>query len=383
MPTSPGHLSSLLERHRILVCLGSGGVGKTTTAAAIALEAAMAGKRVLCLTVDPARRLATSLGMTGIRGRAQPVSPEHFQRQGLECKGELWAMMLDPKTTFDTLVTRHASSAASQERILANPFYRYISTSLSGTQEYMAMEQLYMLREDPRWDLLVLDTPPTANALDFLEAPQRLVQAVDSPAIRWLLQWVEGQGRTFDLLGRGANLLLKGIARFTGGAFLMQVADFVAGMNELFGGFRQRAERVGAILRSDEVAFCLVSSPSPQSTGEALFLSRRLAQMGMRSSALVVNGVHPLAEGAPRNRSELQELSSRLPAPLQHSESLDRLQGVYEEEFSRARGESKGLRELRTQLPSSLVYAEVPAFAHDVHDLASLHRVGRALIVPA
>ena len=181
------NLAEVLQGHRVVVCVGSGGVGKTTTAAALALRAAVDGRRVLCLTIDPARRLATSLGLDEMTTEERVVPMALFEAQGLKPKGELSAMMLDTKRTFDELVERYASSPEARDRILNNEIYRYVSSSLAGTQEYMAMEKLHAVRQNDRWDLIVLDTPPTTNALDFLDAPERLVAMIDSPAMRWFV----------------------------------------------------------------------------------------------------------------------------------------------------------------------------------------------------
>src|SRR5690348_5992562 len=225
-------LADVLKRHRVVVCLGSGGVGKTTTSAALALRAALDGKRALCLTIDPARRLANSLGLKELRGQEQTIDPALFAAQGLTCRGSLSAMMLDMKRTFDELVERYAGSPEQRERILENRIHQYVSTSLAGTQEYMAMEKLHAVHQDPRFDAIVLDTPPTTNALDFLDAPQKLVGAIDSPVMRW---FVEQLGGGAGLLGRGAAFVLRGLSRFTGAEFLQLVGQFVTDINQLFG----------------------------------------------------------------------------------------------------------------------------------------------------
>jgi len=198
----------------------------------------MEGRRALCLTIDPAKRLANSLGLSELRDEAQRIDPALFAAQGLRCRGSLTAMMLDMKRTFDELVERHASSPAQRERIYQNRIYQYVSTSLAGTQEYMAMEKLHAMRRDPRFDFIVLDTPPTTNALDFLDAPQKLVGAIDSPVMRWFVQQLQ---ESAGLLGRGAALVLRGLARFTGAEFLQVIGQFLTDINALFGGFRQRA----------------------------------------------------------------------------------------------------------------------------------------------
>src|SRR5688572_7500140 len=201
-------LREVVAEHRVVVCVGSGGVGKTTTSAALALFAAMNGKRVLCLTIDPAKRLANSMGLSAMTTEEQLVSPALFEAAGLSSRGSLSAMMLDTKRTFDDLVTRYASSPERARRIFENRLYQYISTSLAGTQEYMAMEKLHDVRKSSKYDLIVLDTPPTGNALDFLDAPERLVGAIDSPAMRWFIEAFSGAGKFgLGLLGRGAGMV--------------------------------------------------------------------------------------------------------------------------------------------------------------------------------
>src|SRR6185295_19020696 len=188
-------LRTLLETRRVILCVGCGGVGKTTTAAALGLAAAMSGKRTLCLTIDPARRLAESMGLWRMTTEEQGVDPERLREAGVKITGSLTVMMLDTKSTFDDLIARYASSPLVRDRILENKLYRYISTSLAGTQEYMAMEKLYAIKQDPRWDLIVVDTPPTSNALDFLDAPDRMIDALDSAVLRWLVSALHSSGK--------------------------------------------------------------------------------------------------------------------------------------------------------------------------------------------
>ncbi|MGH7435970.1 MAG: ArsA family ATPase, partial [Polyangiaceae bacterium] len=232
-------LAELVMSRRVLIAVGAGGVGKTTTAAALGVAAACRGRRVLCLTIDPAKRLAESLGLERVSSEEQTVGPELFARAGIPFTGSLTAMMLDTKRTFDDLVVRYASTPERAHKLLSNKLYRYVSTSLAGTQEYMAMEKLVSVQRDPRFDLVILDTPPTANALDFLDAPVRLIEALDSSTMRWFLQAFESTGKlSLNLLARSAGLVLRGLGRITGGGFLEDMASFIADLNDLFGGFR-------------------------------------------------------------------------------------------------------------------------------------------------
>lgn len=375
-------LRHVVDTHRVVVTVGSGGVGKTTSAAAISVYAAMQGKRVLCLTIDPARRLANSLGLAEMTTSEQEVPKALFEAQGLPMKGSLFAMMLDTKRTFDALVSQQASSTEARDRILNNEIYKYVSGSLAGTQEYMAMEKLFQVRQDPQWDLIVLDTPPTQNALDFLDAPERMIGAIDSPATRWFTQAFKGAsgGGAFSFVGKGANLVFKGLAKFTGAEFLEGVAEFIAGLNELFGGFKERAHAVEQALRSPDVAFVVVTSPSPMAVREARYFSDRLKEAGMRRDAVVVNQVHPLyADVAPDSSELAQTLASHLPATMDASATAERLRRSLAEEQLRGLADRREADSLRKHVGSDVVFVEVPAFEADVHDLLALARVATYL----
>jgi anion-transporting ArsA/GET3 family ATPase len=371
-------LADLLRTHRVVVCLGSGGVGKTTTSAALALRAAMEGRRALCLTIDPAKRLASSLGLSELRGEEQLIDPALFAAQGLSCRGSLSAMMLDMKRTFDELVERYAASPEQRDQILRNRIYQYVSTSLAGTQEYMAMEKLHAVHKDPRFDCIVLDTPPTTNALDFLDAPQKLVGAIDSPVMRWFVEQLGGSG-SLGLLGKGAALVLRGLARFTGAQFLQLVGEFVTGINDLFGGFRERAKAVYDDLRGADVAFLIVTSPSPQAVAEAVFFSRKLGEYGVRPRGVVVNRVHRERPGPVHDAAAL---GPKLPASSDAPRLVRAMQRALTDHNALAARDQEGIRRLREHIGSDMSYTEVPALQHDVHDLAALAEVGTHLLGP-
>lgn len=366
-------IEEALRAHRVVVCLGSGGVGKTTTSAALAVHAAMGGRRVLCLTIDPARRLANSLGLDALHHEPQRIEPALFERHGLRCQGELSAMMLDMKHTFDRIVARHASSPEQRERIYRNRLYQYVSTSLAGTREYMAMEKLYEVRTDPRFDLIVLDTPPTTNALDFLDAPRKLVGAIDSPVTRWFVEQLERR-KGIDLVSRGAAFVLRGLARFTGAAFLEHIGEFVIDLNELFGGFRERARAVYDGLRRPDVAFLIVTSPAPLSVAEAVFFSERLGAYDIHPQGIIVNRVYPsIAPRASRMGTAWRPTSISVDLTARMAQAaLD----------ARALGERdrEGVRRLREHVRGATAYAEVPAFDRDVHDLGALAALSAYLV---
>jgi anion-transporting ArsA/GET3 family ATPase len=374
-------LGSVLDTHRVVVTVGSGGVGKTTTAAALSVYAAMQGKRVLCLTIDPARRLANSLGLSEMTTSEQDVPASLFEAQGLPMRGSLAAMMLDTKRTFDDLVTRNASSQEARDRILNNKIYQYVSESLAGTQEYMAMEKLHSVRQDPKWDLIVLDTPPTSNALDFLDAPERLIGAIDSPAMRWFVQAFQGSGvLSFGMFGQAASLLLKGLSKFTGVEFLEQVAEFVAGLNELFGGFKERATEVSESLRKPDVAFVVVTSPDPLAVSEARFFSDRLKEAGMRQDAVVINAVHQLLAAPTATDRELEAaIRPHLPESIDAADAVQRLHEALGDERARATANRVEADRLESYIGDEVLFIEVPALEQDVHDLGALAQVASYL----
>jgi anion-transporting ArsA/GET3 family ATPase len=373
-------LRPLLEGKQIVVCVGAGGVGKTTVAAAIALGFAQQGERVLCITIDPAKRLADSLGIGAMSAEEQQVSPELFARAGLEISGQLTVLMLDTKRTFDDLVRRHASSPEVRERILKNRIYSYVSTSLAGTQSYMAMEKVLLVRQDPRFDRIVLDTPPTSNALDFLDAPERLIEAIDSAAMRWLVQTFEKSGRfSLNLVARGVALVLRGIGRLTGKGFLEHLAEFVVELNELFGGFRERAALVAKAFRSPDLAYVLVTSPAPAAVDEVSYFAARLREQGMHPDAVVVNRVQPSpafvdsTEVLREARERGLELSAHVLAGVERAAEDDRTRAAFEAKQLELLDRSLGAT------PPAIL--RVPVLAADVHDVRSLAQV-RTLLFP-
>lgn len=287
-------ISEIVARKEVIVCAGSGGVGKTTTAASIALRAALEGKKAAVLTIDPARRLASSLGLKELTNDPTKVSSRKFAAAGLEPTGELHAMMLDTKSTFDKVVLRYAPSPEQAEKILQNRFAQSISSTLSGTQEYMALEKLYELHAEGGFDLLVIDTPPTRNALDFLDAPKRVTDFFDSRVLRWfLLPYMKAGGGMMRFANVAAGTFLKIVQRIVGTDVLKDTAEFFGSMEGMYEGMKQRAREVANLLRSDATSFIVVTSPSEDSVNEATFFASRLNESGLPFGALVVNRVHP------------------------------------------------------------------------------------------
>src|SRR5579859_264742 len=378
----PETLDQLVMTRRVLVTVGAGGVGKTTTAAALGVAAAARGRRVLCLTIDPARRLAEALGLEPMSGDEQTIAPDLFEAVDLPLRGSLTAMMLDTKRTFDELVVKHSSSPERAQKLLDNKLYQYVSTSLAGTQEYMAMEKLVAVQRDPRFDLVILDTPPTANALDFLDAPSRLVEAVDSPTMRWFVQAFESTGKVgFNLLARSAAVVLRGIGRITGGGFLAAMAEFITELNDLFGGFKQRAQMVESSLRSPDVSFVVVASPEPVSLEEAVFFSDRLDRANMARGAFVVNRFRlpPLWTDAPPGDGDAAGAIAAHGLHLEEG-APQRVVRAHADAVRLARRDAANVRSLSEQAADRVPVVRVPELASDVHDLKNLRDIAEMLM---
>ncbi|MFO0760696.1 MAG: ArsA-related P-loop ATPase [Byssovorax sp.] len=375
-------LGPLLDTRRVILCVGCGGVGKTTTTAALGLAAARRGKRVLCLTIDPARRLSQSLGLSEMTPLAQRVSPEVFKKAGLDVPGSMTVMMLDTKSTFDALIASLAPTADKRDHILNNVLYKYISTSLAGTQEYMAMEKLYAVRADPAYDLILLDTPPTQNALDFLDAPERLIGALDSAATRWFVQAFQSSGKlSFNLLAKSTAAILRGIGKLTGGGFLEQIASFISEINELFGGWRERATQVASALRGADVAYVLVTTPDPLSVREVIYFADRLREQNMRRDAFVVNRVHPMYGRLP-TEPEIEDALGQSGLPLDRS-AAPRLLRAAEDETRLGKQDAIHLLGLEGALDDEAeggtIQVKIPAFPYDIYDIQRLGRVSDLL----
>lgn len=285
-PTPSARLAEVLASAHVVVCCGTGGVGKTTTAAALALEAARRGRRVAVVTIDPARRLADALGVGELTNEPQRV----VRPELADAPGELWALMLDTRTTFDDLVARYAGDERQRDRIYANPFYRNISGRLSGTQEYMAAEKLYSLATDDRFDLVVVDTPPARNALDFLDAPERLTRFLDHRFYRALMAPTRVYLRAMNV---AAQAFLRTVSKVVGAEVIADAISFFQAFDGMEAGFRSRAASVDELLRAPSTTYVLVAAPRADAVAEAQWFATRLIELGMAVGALVVNRAHP------------------------------------------------------------------------------------------
>src|SRR3954451_546217 len=289
--------ASLVEGKRVVICAGSGGVGKTTTAAALGMGMAERGLRVAVVTIDPARRLAPSLGLEQLGNEPALVDPARFAEHGVEVDGELWAMMLDAKRTFDALIEHLAPDERTRDEVFANRIYQQLSSAVAGSQEFTAIAKLYELDQDGGFDLLVLDTPPSRNALDFLDAPQRLKGFFGGRRGRMFLR---PAGRSGKVLGRGTGMVFSLLKRVTGVDLLQDLSVFFRTLGGMIDGFTERADRVAALLEDPATTFLIVTSPRHDPAEEAAHFHHKLSEAGMPSGGLVVNRVHaaPAIDGA-------------------------------------------------------------------------------------
>ncbi|MCY7300959.1 MAG: AAA family ATPase [Ilumatobacteraceae bacterium] len=296
LAVTPNGLRTTLAEHiaraDVLVCCGSGGVGKTTSAAALGLQAALLGRRAVVVTIDPAKRLADALGVPG----GLSNEPTKLDVPG---DGELWALMLDTATTFDGLVRANAADPEQAERILANGFYRNVAGSLSGTQEYMAAERLHALHNDERFDLVIVDTPPTRNALDFLDAPGTIAKFIDHPLFKLLMMPTR---RGMKVLNIAAQPILRTFGKVVGGDVLADAVAFFQAFGGMETGFRQRADEVMALLHSEVTRFVLVASPRADTIEEACYFANRLAASDLEVAAVIVNRCTPTFGEPPARR---------------------------------------------------------------------------------
>jgi anion-transporting ArsA/GET3 family ATPase len=368
-------LRDLVSRHRIVISAGSGGVGKTTVAASIGLWGALAGRRTVVITIDPARRLASSLGLEALGSEPREIGSDVFARQGLAPRSTLAAMMLDQKGAWDALVERHAPPEA-RNRILANPFYQHLSQTFAGSQEYMAIEQLCVLAESGAYDLIVVDTPPTRHALDFLEAPRRIGDFLDRKIVRWFVRPYFSAGwSALRAMNRTAGFLLRRLEQATGISALAEISDFFSSMSGLFENFQPRVERAYAVLRGAETAFVLVTGPEEQVLGDAEYMSSKMAELRMPLKGVVLNRVH--REYRPPRRGELgpedvERVEQAIARALGGGHEAHALAENFADYQALARGESLRLEMFRAGLLRGVPVVQVPNFARDVHDLASL-----------
>lgn len=378
-------LADVLDERKIIVCVGSGGVGKTTTAASLALAAARRGKRTLVLTIDPAKRLANSLGLSELGHKVQEVPPALVQANAPRPGGKLFAMMLDQKAAFDEVVQKHAKDPAAVHRILANPVYAQISGSLAGAQEYAAMAKLHDFDKEGIYDTIIVDTPPTAHALDFLDAPRKLSEAIDSPAIEWFRKLQGGSGSGWSLVGKTGSFVMKRLAKFVGSQFIDDIGVFFTEFNDILGGFRKRAEETFTLLRQPRVGFLLVASPEAMAVREALFFHERLIAASMPFVGFVVNKVHPSLPISADANAVAQALAAQPSVAALNLSGTTRtmaaqaLLTAHGELEVLANADQAAIGKLRTAGGSALLI-QVPLMRDDVHDVSRLVGLERYLL---
>ncbi len=348
-------IEDLVMKRSVIICAGPGGVGKTTVAAAIALEAAKLGRRVCVVTIDPAKRLADALGLEELTNEARRV--EGAVPSDGSSDGGLWALMLDTKTTFDEVVLRNAGSSEQAQAILDNKLYRNISGALGGTQEYMAMEKLYELNQSELFDLVVVDTPPTRHALEFLDAPGRLLRFLNNRIFRLLMMPTRASLRA---VGVATQVFLRTISRVVGGAIVKDAVAFFEAFEGMEQGFRDRAEKVEQLLADEGTSFVVVSSPRRDAVTEAVFFADRLSESEGRVGALVVNRMFPSFGPVPEG--------------LEGALAINMAQL-----YKVASSEERHVAELSARLPGAPV-VRVPFLADDVHDLDGLAEVGAWMV---
>jgi anion-transporting ArsA/GET3 family ATPase len=380
-----GPLGRLAAEHPIIVCCGSGGVGKTTTAAVLALAGARRGRNAVVVTIDPAKRLANALGLDALSDTAHEIDRSLWDADGTAPEGgHLSALMLDTKSTFDHLVLKYSADPAQGQRILENRFYRNISGALAGTQEYMAMEKLHELHDEGGYELIVIDTPPTRNALDFLDAPARLTRLLDNKIFRLVMAPTRASFRVANL---ALQAFFRTVSKLIGTEVVEDLVLFFQAFEGMEDGFRQRAHRVLELLSDEGTAFVLVTAPARDAVSEAGYFADRLENAGLRVDGLVVNRIHPEfgAEDADALRDRKRALDAEGGDGAGDDDTARRLGDLYENlaDFvdlaKRERRHLEGLERSVGRVP----VVRVPLLGVEVCDIASLGEVGRYLLGPA
>jgi anion-transporting ArsA/GET3 family ATPase len=355
---------------RVCICLGAGGVGKTTTSAALALGLAARGQKVCVVTIDPAARLASALGLERLSGEPHAIDSQLLAEQGVECKGELWAMMLDSKATFDEIVTRLAPNEHEREEILANPIYRELSSAVAGSQELSATAKLYELRYEHDFDVIVLDTPPSRNAVDFLETPNRLLGFLEGRALRVFLS---PGGLAARVFGRSTGIVFAIFARVTGVDMLSDLSTFFRSLSGILEGFGERTRGVAKLLRDSSTTFMIVTSPEPEPASEAPYLAQRLGETGMALGGLIVNRVNFDGLGG----SSVEDVEALL-APELGERLAARMAGNLADFDTLAERDRKTIEQLSRELDEADPIL-IPHLDEDISDLAGLARLAEHL----
>ena len=362
-------LGKVIDEHRLVVCVGTGGVGKTTIAAAIAVGAALRGRHAMVLTIDPARQLARALGLAAFTGSGEQVAVEVWQDAHLNPTGSLAAAMLDQKGAWDAFIRRHAPSDSVRDAILGNPFYREMSTSFAGSTEYVAIEELCRLDESGQYDLIVLDTPPAGDAIDFLRAPARIDRLLDPEVANWLTSPYATIGRkAWRAATGGVRFVLRRLERATSAQTLREMSEFFRAFEGLFDDIARRSKRARALLGSSSTAFALITGPREDTRAETEALVRGMQDHGVQLGAIVVNRVHPFPGGHDLINAPLDEVLAEIP----DRDVAGWLQRTYALACSISRAERKRLDTMQSKLRPGIGHAEIPELPHDTHSLNDL-----------
>lgn len=380
-------LEELLDTRQVVVVVGSGGVGKTTSSALFGLHAAIRGKRVLVMTIDPARRLANALGVDGLDHDIERIDLDMFREFDVQPKGELWATMLDMKSAFDSIIERNVETEEERKAIFENRFYHFFSTSLAGAQELSATDRLLDVVRSGRFDLVVLDTPPTSNALDFLDAPKRFADALDNDTIRWFIDAGRRVNRFTNFVNVGTGLVIRTLGKFTGIDFFRELGDFLYHLNKVLVGFHERAQETQDILMGDDAAFVIVTSPDPATVREAQFFREKLNEYGARFGAIITNRVRQLLPADVQIQNDPVALKDALmklaSSDLYGEEMTERLAvklARNAQDFNGlARMDARTIEELAEEFGENVSLNQVPLYAQDIHSLKGLERVRRDL----
>ncbi len=369
-------VGDVIDRHRVIVCVGTGGVGKTTLAAAVALGASLRGRRAMVLTIDPARQLARSLGLEGLKPGGEPVPAAALAAAGLAPTGSLEAGMLDHKRAWDDFIARHAPDPELRERILANPFYQQLSTSFAGSTEYMAIEELCRLSESGGHDLLVLDTPPASHALDFLTAPERIDRLLDHDLSSWLSRPYQAAGHgAWRAAGATVRFLLRRLERAAGRGTLRDISAFFVALDAFAGDVVRRTAQARALLYGPDAAFVLVAGPEQLVLAETDTLADRLRSHRARLAAIVLNRVHPVD----RVPASAEPFFAALAEAGADGDTVAWMREVWSHARDRATTEAEQRSGLDAALPAGVARADVPESDHDTHALADLAQIAERL----
>ena len=375
-------MKELIKEKKLLICVGAGGVGKTSLSATIGLQAAIMGRKVLVLTIDPAKRLANSLGLKEFGNTETKID---LSLTGLPAvEGELWAMMLDGQKTFDELIENLADDEETRKRILENNIYQGITDTIVGNQEYMATEKLYDVVSSGRYDLVVLDTPPVKNALDFLDSPGRMARFVDKRVMKWFLTTkVKKKGLLNRLLTGTSSALFRLLGYIFGQEFLEDIAVFFVNFRDLYEGFQERHSAVEKIFRDQDTAFLIVCAPHDPALEVANFFLNELKNRNMHTPAVIANQCHIAEFDAPDPQEFLSAEASALMQDLgAHTDStlLARMRTAHKRLRNLCKEEESLLKKLRSNLQSHQQLFRIPRFHGEVHDIGSLNKVGQALL---